>query len=236
MNLPTSCIFIGSRSETAALMMQNRFSIRLVSGDCAGQPRSWTPCSFIQVLLALAVWHWVLFCWKIQCWACRRLKRAWAHGSMWCSKLWQWLAVKHLEPSCIPKPLCFLLYVSQLQQSKRVHFLPHVSFAQVGFSWKLDSSDHRIFAWHARVHWRFSSPTDFSLFFVSPLSMAFFLQYTNSNHVSKIAHEQFWLYTGPLTALTTVASVLELFSSCRFDTGEAEHDRPLLYCTWVIHS
>jgi len=28
----------------------------------------------------------------------------------------------------------------------------------------------------------------------------FFLQYTNWSRISKVAHEQFWLYTGPVTA------------------------------------
>jgi len=248
-NLLSSCVFLDLRSEAAALMMRHIVSIGLMFGDCAGQSRSWTPCSFIQVLLALAVWHRALSCWKIQCWTGRWLKRARADGSMWCSKIWQYVgefivplqtvscptppALMHPQTIMLPPPR-FPVASVQAGTCSFPRLLRTLTCGRVGYSWKLDSSDHRIFAQCTCVHWRCSSPhrrLDLCFSFINV-----FLQYMTWNHVSKVAHEPFWLSTGLLTGPTTVASVLELFSSCRFHTGEAEHGRLLLYSTWAVHS
>jgi len=76
---------------------------------------------------------------------------------------------------CAPPP-CFIVATVQAGTHSSPRLLLTLTFARVGYTWNLDSSDH------------------------------------------------------------TVASVLELLSSCRFNTGESEHGRLLLYCTWVVQS
>jgi len=132
-----------------------------MSGDCAGQSRSWTLCSFIQVLLALAVWHRALSRWKIQCWARRRLKRAWGDGNMSCSKIWQFIvpsqtvscptppALMHPQTIMLP-PLSFT--VATVEVGTYSSPRPLRTFGGFKNSWKLNSSDDRIFAQFACVN------------------------------------------------------------------------------------
>jgi len=140
--------------------MRHRISI----GNYAGHSRSWTPCSFIQVLLALTVWHGTLSRWKIQIWVRRRLKRARADGRMWCSKIWQYLGefiipsqtvncsrtpiLMHPQTNMLPPPW---FTVATVQAG--TYSFPRLLPTRLGYSWKLDSSDHRIFA-----QWLCSSP------------------------------------------------------------------------------
>ena len=148
------------------------------------------------------------------------------------------LAVQHLQDPCILKPLYFVLHISQLQQCKQVHILSPCllrTFACVGYSWKLDLWPYNL-SQCACVNWQCSLPhICFALLCFSVTNGLSLAKYTIWNHVSKVAHEQFWLYTGSLTVPTTVAVVLELFSSWLFDTSDAERDSLLLYCTWIVH-
>ena len=137
-------------------------------------------------------------------------------GSMWCSKSWQYLG-KFIIPSRTvncptpPKPLCFLLNVSQLQQCKQVYILPHVSFGHwhllgldIAGSWTHLTSV--LVSTDGVLH-----PTYVSLFYASLLSMGFFSCNTQLETMfQKLTREQFWLYTGPLIAPTSVTSVFFL--------------------------
>ena len=76
----------------------------------------------------LAVWQRALSSCKIQCWACWRVRRAWADGSVSCSKIWQYfnefivpsqtvrcptpLALMHPRTIMLPPP-CFIVATVQ---------------------------------------------------------------------------------------------------------------------------
>ena len=154
-NLLNSCIFLGLRSETAALMMRHRISI------------VWRLCRLIQKLDSILV-HPSLASSGSVTWSIVRpvgrsnAQHVWQHldefiipsRTVSCPKP---PALMHPQTIMLPPP-CFTVAAVQAGTYSSPRILRTLTFARVGYSSKLDWSDHIIFAQCVCVHWWRSSP------------------------------------------------------------------------------